>query len=146
MTDNARFIAALLTLLLVAGILHADPATRPTTSPAPRLPASFKLVPATDKKAPQPTWTRVNDTTWEETRPGKRPVRYEQIDVPIDPKDPGIVVTRLPQRDIQVFLPTLDNPDRRMGWRYPPGKEPKDAPPKGDGADWYTLGEMVDPK
>ena len=112
--------------------------------PGAGLPASFKLVPANDKDGPRPTWTRVNDNTWEEQIPGKRPVRYEQVDAPIDPKDPGIVVTRLPHRDMQVFVPTLDNKDRRMGWRYPPGKEPKDAPPKGGGATWYTLGEMTD--
>ena len=102
------------------------------------------MVRATDKEGPRPTWTRVKDNTWEES--GKRPVRYEQVDAAVDPKDPGIVVERLPRRDIQVFVPTLDNKDRRMGWRYPPGKEPKDVPPMGEGAQWYTLGEMVDPE
>ena len=141
MTQHSRTLICLLMMAATTSLLRSEPTTQPTTAPSIQLPKTFTLSPAV-KGRPESTWTRIDERTWEETREGARPIRFVQIEAPLDVKDPGIVVTRLPHRDIEVFLPTLDNKDHRMGWRYPAGKEPKNAPNKG-GFDWYTLGEMT---
>jgi len=129
-------------MLTAAALVTAEaPATRPATAPADRAPAAFKLFPATGDTKTANVWKRLDAKTWEEFD-GKRRHRYELVEFDRNPKDPGVILTRLPRRDMQVFLPTLDNPDVRAGWRYPPGKEPPDAPPKGEGFDWYTLGRV----
>lgn len=133
----------LLLLAITLVSLGADaPTTQPTTNPADRAPEFFVFEYPHDKDNKHREWTRTSETTWTEDD-GKRKTKYELVpNTPFDPKDPGIVVTRLPHRDMEVFIPTLDNKDKRLGWRYPKGKEPKNAPPKGEGFDWYTLGTI----
>src|SRR5207237_1080175 len=99
------------------------PATHPTTQPAPttnpadRAPSSFWFKYGFDKASPRRDWTRINAKTWEEDD-GNQVIRFELVDVKTDPKDPGVILTRLPSRDMEVFIPTLDNTDKRLGWRY----------------------------
>lgn len=107
-----------------------SPATQPATAPiATGQPVRFTFQYAFDK-ASHREWVRTDDEIWEERYPDGRVTRYRVVGPSPDAKDPGTIVTRLPDHAMEVYIPNLENADRRLGWRYPDKKD-----------QWFTLGQ-----
>jgi len=143
-----RFTFVLIGLLvcsaaIVLGDVAQTATTQPTTRPA--VPPHFYFTPATGNKKILLEWTQTTEKTWTETVGDQRPSTYQLVGPSRDPKDPGMILVRTPARDIEVYVPTDNNKDRRLGWRYVEGKRPPNAPP--NDTEWYTLGTMdAEPK
>jgi len=112
----------------------------PTTQSLDRPPTFFRFQYLADPKQPVRDWQQIDEITWVETYHGNKKTRYELVGPSDDPKDPGVILTRLPDHGMEVYVPLMSNPDRRLGWRYPEGKKPKDAP--ANDMPWYTLGTI----
>jgi hypothetical protein len=120
-------------------IMPVEVAT-PTTQSLDRPPTFFRFQYQSDPKQPVRDWQQIDEITWVETYHGNKKTKYELVGPSDDPKDPGVILTRLPDHGMEVYVPLMSNPDRRLGWRYPEGKKPKDAP--ANDMPWYTLGTI----